>query len=646
MTEHPLARPMTRLVNLLQRSASPDWQALQAALLEAAAYTRTLQARTGTGLPLLAAAPGFDDMRTRCETALSEQGGVLAGLAEAVQNRDPELLDALVDPLVRVAARLSENLERLREMARRMPHFSDLPILDEMMTLALNQLKAKGDFSADLRDRLPALRGFLHYLHQVGARFRNRHPQRADLADGLDEVVGTLEQAAGGVFLYLTEGRDPVDLSQALTLMDRGLVGLGRLFQEMREVEHALLVFSENPALDRMARSIQALQAGEQALARLEDDLRHLTGFHQSLAREAAILESATFMPLSLRDQTLPRLFELLGQMDLELDLLHQRPADPLALAEALNRYQALASALDQTQANLEERLASLPRLSEAGHFEEFSALLHGVYTGSVPDQRLEEKVRTLQGLQQQFRSQLATSEVPDAQHALGALDEQARALDLAEEYLHTGSRDCLLGSFEALLSPTRRLIEIKSRSEAEEASPRAGVACPECGGLNPPEASRCGTCSRPLPVLNPPEVVANLDLYDSGARTVGVDDPSGLSKNFRKLIEILQDVMSGRLSALQARDQVAGFLQTIDRAEGQIRDQVAPLVLSADDETLSSYQEELDALVAYLREIVENILEALDRENLVVLPELEARTREVGEALARYHEEVTRAAT
>jgi len=630
MTDHPLARPMTRLINLLQRSPSPDWQALQPALLEAAAYTRTLQARTRIDLPLLAAVPGFEDMRTRCETALSEQGGVLAGLAEAVQNRDPELLDALIDPVVRVAARLSENLERLRQMARRMPHFSDLPILDEMMTLALNQLKAQGDFSADLRERLPALRGFLQYLHQVAGRFRNRHPQRTDLADGLEEVVGSLEQAAGGVFLYLSDSRDLVDLSLALTLMDRGLIRLGRLFQEMREVEHASLVFSENPALDRLARSVQALQAGEPGLAQMEEDLRDLTRFHQSLAREAAILESATFMPLSLRDQTLPPIFELLGQMDIELNLLHQRPADPQAMAEALNRYQALASALDQTQAGLEEHLASLPRLSEAGHFEEFSALLHGVYTGSVPDARLEEKVRTLQGLQQQFRSQLATSKFPDSQHALEALDEQARALELAEEYLRTGRRDCLLGSFEALLSPTRRLIELKNQSEAlsQEPGHRDGIASHDRGGLNPPEFA------------------GHLDLYDSGAQAFQDERPSGLSKNFQHLVEILQDVTAGRLSSLQAREQVAEFLQTIDRAEGQMRNQVAPLVLGAADETLSSYQEELEALVAYLREIVESILEALEHENLAVLPEMEARAREIGEALARYHEEVTRAAS
>lgn len=652
MTEHPLARPMTRLVNILRRSPSPDWEALKPALLEAAAYTRTLQARTRNGLPLLAAARGFEDLCTRAETALSEQAGILTGLAEAVQSQDPETLGALVEPLERVAGRVSQTLEGLRETARRMPHFSDVPILDEMITLALNQLKMEKDFSEDLRARLPALRGFLQYLRQVAGRFRDRHPERADLAEGLEEVTGSLEQAAGGVFLYLQEGRDPVDLSQALSLMDRGLLALGRIFQGMREVQHSGLVFSENPVLDRLARSIQALQAGEPGLARMEEDLGELTRFHQGLAREAAILESATFMPLSLRDEFLPGIFELLARMDAELDLLHRRPADPGDLAEAINRYQFLASDLDRIQAGLEERLARLPSLSGAGHFEELAALLHGVYTGSVPDCRLEGKIQALRALQEQFQSQLlqtgarSAEEAEHARQVLAALADQRQALDLAEEYLGSGHRDLLLGSFEALLSPTRALIELKNRPEARSAASSQVSTCPECAGHNPPESSRCGHCARPLPFSSASGSSASLDLFDSGARTIPAGDPSSLSGNFRRLVEILEDAGNGRLPAPQAREQIAGFLQTLERAENQMREQVAPLVRNVEDQTLSSYQEELETLVAYLREIVEAVLEALDFENPTVLPEMQARLQEVGEALARFHEEVTRAGT
>lgn len=635
---------MTRLLNLLARLPQVDWEALRQALPDALGWSEALRLRTAAGFPLLAAVEGSEDLKVQCESVLASQDAVLRQVAQAAEREDLPLLESSVEPMQHVAIRAAEVLGRLRDLADRMPRFSDLPLLNDLVTLALNQVKGKGDFSEDLLRRMPPLREFLRYLRGVGEGFGSRHPERADLADEVLRAVQALEHAAGGLFVYLQETRDPVDLSQALSLLDRGILSLGPTFQAMREVEYASLVFSENPLLDRLARSIQSLQSGEDALEEVERHLAEVVRFHRTQAGDVAFLATQAFMPLSLRDACVPRMVALVERMDAELGILHSRPPDPLAMAEAVNRFQALGTELDSVQEELEKGLAAWPKVAGAGHWEGLAAVLYGVYAGSVTDARLQAQVQMLLDLQGAYRRRLFLEmrrdpeEAERMQRVVQSLDEQQSALALALEYLESGDRDLLLKAYEALGPPTLRLLELKREAEAGE---MAAAICPGCHRPNPPGSLSCASCSRPLDVRRRDASQDAVELFEA-------DEPgsAALAENFRFLVEVLEDASAGVLAPQEARELLAPLWDTVVAAERQAHGPVRGIVAGAGDPDLASYQEELTALVAYLKETLSGVFSALEHHRPDLLPHLADQAVEVGEALARFNEEVGRAAT
>ena len=650
MTDHPLARPVTRILNEGRRPQL-DWEGLRDAVEEARAWTAVLEDRFRGGFPLLVASEGAQALRPPCDEALAAQGAWLDRLSTAIEHQDPEALAGGLADLEAAAGRLAELLTTLRRLQAELPQFSDIPLVNEVLTLGLHLLKGKGDVTGELMARLPRLREFLSYLEGVRTGFAARHPGEPELDQAFRGGLDSLRQAAGGLFLYLQETRDPVDLSNSMTLFDRGIKTVAACFQAMRELEYGTLEYSEDPHLDRLAKAVEALLRG--AGTRGEVDL-HLAGvvrFQRNLAADLAVLGEQAFMPASLRRDFVPRMIDLLDLMDGELATLHQAGAAPPVLWEAVRRFQALGEEYDRMQGELEEHLARRPDLAESGHWDELVALMQGAYEGSVPDSRLEARIPVLLSLQEALRRRLALEshrqpgEAGTLEAVLEALDAQRGALDTLGEYLEGGDRELLLVAYEQLLPPTLRLLEFKREASAREAASQTStVLCPWCGTANEPGNARCGRCTRPLPsvalgVTRPSEV---LDLYDS--RAPG-SQSRALAENFQYLLDVCEDAISGVLTPEEARDLLLPFWETVLAAELRAQDTVRPTVAAVGDATLSSYQEELQALLAYLKEILTTLFEALDAHNLGGLSGLRAEFVEVAEGLQRFHQEVEEAA-
>lgn len=650
MSDHPLARPLTRILNELRRAPRIDWDSLQEAVEEALAYTDVLETRLTTGFPLLAASAGAQDLRLQFEAALAGQRAVLRQLADVVAKQDLEGLGPVLPQLETAADRVAEVVTALRRLEEAMPQFSDIPLVNEILTLALHQLQGKGDFADDLLQRLPRLREFLTYLEDIRSGFVTRHPEEPELAQAFQAALEALRQSAGGMFIYLQEGRRPADLSNALTLFDRAMNSLGACFLAMRELEYDSLEYSEDPHLDRLRKAIDGLAQGKDTRAEIARHLEGLARFQRNLAADLAVLESRAFMPASLQEESVPRMVELLDRMDVELGHLHEPGAEASALREAAERFQALGEEYDRLQGELEDRLGSRPSLADSGHYDELVALMQGVFEGSVPDARLESKVQVLLALQEALRRRLALeqhrqpADAERIQVMLESLGGQQAALETLLEYLGSGQRGLLLVAYEQLLPPTQRLIEFKREAAAQEAE--AGtptVLCPFCATANEPGASRCSQCARPLPAValgmaRPAEV---LDLYDS--RVPGAQS-AALSENFQYLLDVLDDAVAGILAPEEARDLLLPFWETVLMAEIRAQDMVRPAVAAMGDATLSSYQEELQALLAYLKETMSTLFDVLESHDLGSLSGLRTEVLEVADGLQRFHAEVQEA--
>ncbi len=642
---------MVRVLNEGRRVPLVDWQALRSAVEEALAYSEVLRGRMQAGYPLLAVHEGVADLQIQAEAALTGQQAALSQLAEAVSRQDSSAVAALLPSVEAAAGSLAEVVTRLRRLEQDLPHFSDVPLVNEILTLALNQLQGKADTCQELMNRLPGLRDFIAWLAQVHSGFVARHPQEPELAGSLAQATDSLRHAAGGLFLYLQEGRDPVDLSNALSLLDRAMNSLGACFLAMREVEYEILEFSENPHLDRLAKAIQALQEGCGTREALAGPLSRLVDFHANLAADLTVLEDRAFMSAALRQDYLPRMAELLHQMEAELALLHEPDREPRILDEAVQHFRELGERYDRLQADLEDQLGRRPDLSESSHYDELVALMQGTYEQSVPDAQLESKVVFLLGLQEALRRRLALEvhrqpeEGQRIQALLEALDAQHAGLETLLTYLARGQRELLLVAYDQLVPATLRLVQIKKESvsqEAEASSPP--ILCPFCGASNQPGSTRCCQCARALPALamgaqHPAEV---LDLYDS--RTPGQQAPQGLSENFQFVLEVLDGAAAGVLPPEKARELLLPFWETVLAAEVRARDEVRPAVASAGDPLMASFQEELNALVSFLKETTTNLLQALEDGNIGGLSGLRVEVLEAAEGLQRYHAEVQEA--
>lgn len=651
MSEYPLARPMTRILNEARRLPHVDWESFQDAVQEALAYTDVLQNRITAGFPLLAAIPEAQDVQVQFDTAVSSQKAMLGQLAEGASRRDANALGVAMPQMEMAAYRLSEVVFGLKRFEDRMPQFSDIPLVNEILTLALHQLQKKGDFAQDLMQRLPRLREFIAYLESVLSGFAVRHPQRTDLIESFEVAVQGLKQSAGGMFLYLQETHSIVDLSNAVTLFDRSVQWLGAVFHAMREVEYRALEFSEDPVLDRLARAIEGLQAGEDVRDEIARTRAGLVRSHRQLASDLAVLDARAFMPLSVREEYVPKLVDLLNRMDAEMALLHDPTQPPLALAEAVNRYQALGARYDELQGELEDRLAARPDLSESPHYDHLVVLMQGVYEGSIPDANLEAKLGVILALQEGLRRRLALEvrrqpdEAARLQEVLDALEVQRTALAMVEEYLASGERDLLLQAYETLLPPTVKLIEFKreaTRVEGESRTPT--ILCPFCSTPNEPGTARCSQCMRPLPsaALGVAPSTEMLDLYDSGAS--GGTAQEGLSENFQYLVDVIDDTVSGVIDPSEARDLLASFWETVVAAEMRARDTLRASAMASGDPMVASYQEELQALLAYLREVLGSVFEALDAGDTGSLTALRVQVMDCADSLQRFHAEVQEA--
>lgn len=650
MSEYPLARPITRILNEGRRP-HVDWQSFQDAVEEALAYTDILQNRIMAGFPLLAALPEAQDVQVQFDTAVSSQKAMLGQLADCVARHDLSALATAMPQMEMAAWRLAEVVYGLKRFEDRMPQFSDLPLVNEILTLAMHQLQKKGDFSQDLMQRLPRLREFITYVESVRSGFAVRHPERTELIESFEAAIEGLKQSAGGMFLYLQETHSILDLSNAVTLFDRSVNWLGAVFRAMRDVEYQSLQFSEDPILDRLAQALEALQDGQDVREEIARTRAALVRNHRQMAADLAVLDARAFMPFSVREEFVPKLIELLNRMDVEVALLHDPAQTPLAMAEAVNRYQALGAEYDRLQGQLEDRLAARPDLSDSPHYDHLVALMQGVYEGSVPDAMLEAKVGVLLTLEEGLRRRLALEirRQPDdaarMHEAMEALDAQRASLAVLQEYLVTGQRDLLLQAYELLIGPTLKLIEYKgeaARVEGESRTPT--ILCPFCGTANEPGGVRCSQCMRPLPsaALGVAPSTEMLDLYDSGASAGGA--PEGLSENFQYLVDVMDDVVSGVVDPHEARELLGSFWDTVVAAEAQTRDSLRASAVASGDPMVASYQEELQALLAYTRETLEGVFQALDAGDTGSLAGLRVEVLNCAESLQRFHAEVQEA--
>ncbi len=651
MSEHSLARPLVRVLNEGRRVPLVDWEALQGAVQEALAYCEVLQGRMRVGFPLLAACPDVGDQQLRAEAALAGQRAALSRVEAAVSRRDPAAVATLLPSLEAAAGSLAEVVGQLRRLEKDLPRFTDVPLFNEILTLALHQMQDKADTCQELLDRLPGLRSFIARLSGVHAGFVSRHPEEVELAEALGAATDQLRHAAGGFFVYLQEGRDPEDLSNALTLLDRALNSLGACFQAMRQVEFDGLEYSENPHLDRLSKAIQALREGQATRAALVEPLARLEAFHGNLTADLAVLGDRLLMSASLRDEYLPRMGELLQRMAEDLTCLGDPRCSPELLEQSARHLRELGEEYDGLQGTLEEHLSQRPDLSEASHYEELLALMQGAYDQSLPDSRLDAKVVFLFGLQEALCRRLTLEahrqpeEFQSIQEIMEALDSQRAGLETVQAYLASGQRELLLVAYDQLVPATLRLVQIKKQSASQELQePETLVLCPFCSASNQPGTARCRQCARALPVLalgseRPAEV---LDLYDS--RTPGSRPAEGISENFQFVLEVIDDAVAGVLPLEKGRDLLLPFWDTILAAEVRARDEVRTAVVASQDPLMASFHDELNALIAYVKETTGNVLQAMEAGDTGGLVGLRLEVQEAAASLQRYHAEVQEA--
>lgn len=335
---------------------------------------------------------------------------------------------------------------------------------------------------------------------------------------------------------------------------------------------------SEQPALNAW------LAGDSSALVRVQQWLR-------GLAADVVLLEQGAFLPLSMRRQYLPQLVSLLDRMD-----------SALAANDAAG-FHALAVEFDAVQADVEDLLAGRPSLGP--RFDALVALMEGAWSGSATDAALEEALLEVVEAQEGFRR------APAGFREL--LEAQRDALRYAFRYLETGEPGLLLQAYEDLVVPTLRMAAL----EEAETLP---VTCVFCGGVALRGATRCGRCGRPLPVA---------PVEDEPARAS--------SENFQRLAELLDDAAAGTVTPAEAQDRLLPLWDAVLQVEARAADPV----LAADrvrDPALAARQEELQELVASLRDVLAEIFEALDAGALEALGGLRARALAVGEALAQFH--------
>lgn len=341
---------------------------------------------------------------------------------------------------------------------------------------------------------------------------------------------------------------------------------------------------SEQPALDAWLAGDASARDGVRAGLR-------------GLAADVVLLEQGAFLPLSMRRQYLPRLVALLDRMDAAL------------AADDPRGFQALAVEFDAVQSDVEDLLAGRPSLGP--RFDALVALMEGAWSGSVTDAALEEALLELVEAQEGFRRALARR---GERERLDLLEEQGQALRSAFRYLETGESDLLLQAYEDLIVPTLRLAAL----EEAEALP---VTCVFCGATALRGSTRCGRCGRPLP----------------GALPAVDESPRASSENFQRLAELLDDAAAGTVTPAEAQDRLLPLWDAVLQVEARAADPV----LASDrvrDPALAERQEELQELVAALRDVLAEIFEALDAGALEHLPELRSRALAVGEGLAQFH--------
>lgn len=455
---------------------------------------------------------------------------------------------------IRELGKQAENLvalcRELQTLEEGLPGFCEIVLLNEIFWLGQGLLRGGGDSLREgLAFRLQPLWEYLSYLDRAQASFSSRHSQETELVEWLGSARQELQQAAGGLVVFLEEGQRE-DLSNALTLLARAGRALTAALSAMERVESEAARFSQHPLLERLYRELESGSLQEHTL---QDWDRYLN----QLESQTRTLVERGFVPLSNWEQEGQALLDQLEGL-LELAAGIRAASD---LKSFLMAYQREAEILDGLQMAYLEHAGACEEMPEMGNFSILFRLMKEVFQERVPDAPLAELVQQLLAGQREFSAELEREarRHPQLGESIQAmqilLEEQVAGFEELLGYFRSGDRRQLLLAYEYLREPTLELWQ--SHQEWKDLTSRpqpSEIRCPICSQLCQDEG-RCSHCGHRLA-----GVAAEASVLDLGEQ-----------RGLGRIVSLLQDYQEGLLDGRQTLSELQPFLVSLQQSYSQL---------------------------------------------------------------------------
>ncbi len=565
-------------------------------------------------------------VRALLYVAMEEMEEILLKLLEVAGNRDTSSLEPLIMKLEANAERTGGIITALKKAKEETLKVSSIKLLHEIILVGLEVMRNNVE-PAMLALRIQPLLGYIRYVETTLDQLTQRYPDEKELIDFFQQQIKRMQQAAGGLYLYLEGGEEgkgsKTDLSNALTLLDQAGLGLWAAFSALNQIFVASQEYSGDPLVEDFYLALKRYARGEIDAKGMKDALKVLAQHQQTAALDVVTLERFTFLKPSEREQYIPVLIDILDRRDLLLAYMKDNLENPQLIQEALDKYRDLSGKFSNNLGDLEGTIRTRPDFREASHFHELLSLIRLAYEEKISDFALEKKALFLDEYGKDLKRQLILQErhhpetMVDSISLRGVVERHGKGLEKIFHYLASGNRQLLPEAYEIIEEATQDLLGIQKEinRKAKEMEQTGDVTlCPSCGHSNPVTEVNCSNCSVPLFGASGGGV---LDVTESnGAAVVAGSGTASLSENFKFIKTVLEDVCAGIISWQEAEEMLLPGWDRFQDVQLQLGTNVLPVVEETNDPELNQAYDQFCEVLDYFGQVMQEVFSAIARQN------------------------------
>jgi hypothetical protein len=596
--------------------------------------------------PILRREDGGESFLNELNEILDKQEEYLQQAVVICKTKKPTDLMKALTALGDNYTKLEELKEKCTQLTDNMSNVSSSAILNEIILTGIEVSRKKGEPEL-MRKKLPALMQYINYIEETTLHLKKRFPEEEVLTEFFETQVKAMKEAAGGIYIFLEEGKVE-DLAVAVTLLDRAGEALWAAFSALHQTNIRQKKYSDFPKVDDAYHFLHKYIANELTEEDMRYALKRLKIEQANDVNNIARFKNNVFLYPELAEKFIPVIENILHRQDLLLAYMNDNIKDKSKLEEAIEKYNNLATQLHDTWMELNLERNEPPKYLGSSNFVDLLDTIKNVYEYHIPDFTLEQKVMFLDEFQQEFRKQVrremerSPNTTEAVEQILETLDKQKEGIEKIYNYLETENRTLLLESYRIIEDTTLQLTALSEKIQnftVKEANET--LSCPFCLMENPKNAGYCVKCRRELPTRTSGSLEKSSFEITEDGETFNEYENNFVQVPFQtidSIIQVIEDTANENLKFEESQEILIPYWEQIQSFQEKIDKQIVKMIDNLQDPELTENFKHFKDSFDFLQDSVQKALDGLQERDMEALKNSIGALTEAGNRLNNIH--------